>query len=541
MKKSRFIFFNALIVSLLLMFSCSSVKNQESVPELPEPSNLDYGLSRTENLDFIFNTASLGKTTIVIKRSEWNRLCDDYRYFYKNENCVHAETYVYEKDGRAWTLENVGFRLRGNTSRICPQGIDNGREQGQKSYTWNPDYFHYAERPNDDYRQSHFKVDFEEFLTDDEEQKMAGCLKGIALKRMDNSCTREIFCYDLFRKNGIWTAPRASHTRLLFNIIEDLDDNSVTQVNFGVYEMFEEVNKQSLKERDSENNPAQNAWKNNKGNLWKGHSDLTLAALDQIGIEDIKIFYQGQSLSGKNLVQKEDGSGRIGYVFDSYNLDLKTNKDKLESASREITGFIKELNNLPDVANENDVGAIEQIKAFYEKWFDMNFFLKTYAINILCGMDDDYWGNKNNYYLYFDTGKNGSGKVYFIPFDYDNSLGNSIFEGGFKQNPMEWGRGADRPLMDKLLQVPEYKQKFREYLLEVSSNEYWSYERCSRQFLDWGQMCRPYLFSPDLDFNYIGVNYFFTDMIWGNPGYSLVNEHNNLYDATRESFEKWLK
>ena len=91
--------------------------------------------------------------------------------------------------------------------------------------------------------------------------------------------------------------------------------------------MFEEVNKQSLKERDSENNPAQNAWKNNKGNLWKGHSDLTLAALDQIGIEDIKIFYQGQSLSGKNLVQKEDGSGRIGYVFDSYNLDLKTNKE----------------------------------------------------------------------------------------------------------------------------------------------------------------------------------------------------------------------
>ena len=139
-------------------------------------------------------------------------------------HCVHAELYVYEKDGRAWTLENVGFRLRGNTSRICPQGIDNGREQGQKSYTWNPDYFHYAEKPNDDYRQSHFKVDFEEFLTDDEEQKMAGCMKGVALKRMDNSCTREIFCYDLFRKNGIWTAPRASHTRLQLNIIEDLED-----------------------------------------------------------------------------------------------------------------------------------------------------------------------------------------------------------------------------------------------------------------------------------------------------------------------------
>ena len=518
--------------------SCRSVKTE--VEPLPAPSNLDYGLTRTENLDFIFNTDTIGKTTIVIKRSEWNKLCDDYRYFYKNENCVHAECYVYEKDGRAWTLENVGFRLRGNTSRICPQGIDNGREQGQKSYTWNPDYFHYAEKPNDDYRQSHFKVDFEEFLSDDDEQKMAGCLKGIALKRMDNSCTREIFCYDLFRKNGIWTAPRASHTRLLINIIEDLEDNSVTAVNFGVYEMFEEVNKQSLKERDSENYAAPNAWKNNKGNLWKGHCDLTSGSIDQAGVEDIRIFYEGETMEGKNLVYKEDGNGRIGYVFDSYNLDLKTNKDKFDSAKKELNGFITELNKLPNVKDESDVAAIEQIKAFYEKWFDMDFFLKTYAINILCGMDDDYWGNKNNYYLYFDTGKNGTGKVYFIPFDYDNSLGNSIFEGGFEHNPLEWGRGENRPLMDKLIQVPEYKQKFIDYLLEVSSNEYWNYERCRQLFKNWGDMCSPYLYSPDLNCRYIGVNHFYTDYIWCNPGYSLVHKYNNLYDATRKSFERWL-
>ena len=150
--------FVALCAAVCVSCTSARTKARTETELLPEPTNLDYGLSRTENLDFIFNTATLGKTTIVIKRSEWNRLCDDYRYFYKNENCVHAERYVYEKDGRAWTLENVGFRLRGNTSRICPQGVDNGREQGQKSYTWNPDYFHYAEKPNNDYRQSHFKV-----------------------------------------------------------------------------------------------------------------------------------------------------------------------------------------------------------------------------------------------------------------------------------------------------------------------------------------------------------------------------------------------
>ena len=209
--------------------------------------------SRAASLDFIFNNQTLGFTTIVIRRSEWNKLCNDYRYFYKNENCVHAEDYIYEKDGMKWDLKDVGFRLRGNTSRYCPQGLDNGREQNQMNKDWNSDYYDTEGQPNNRYRQTHFKIDFEEFVDDDDELKMSGCMKGVNLKRMDASCTREIFCYDLFHRFGIWTAPRASHTRVLINFIEDIDNPEATEptttVDFGVYEMFEDVNKQSLKAR----------------------------------------------------------------------------------------------------------------------------------------------------------------------------------------------------------------------------------------------------------------------------------------------------
>ena len=69
MKKLKSLLFAAIIITGAACISCSTSKAE--VEPLPEPSNLDYGLSRTENLDFIFNTASLGKTTIVIKRSEW--------------------------------------------------------------------------------------------------------------------------------------------------------------------------------------------------------------------------------------------------------------------------------------------------------------------------------------------------------------------------------------------------------------------------------------------------------------------------------------
>ncbi|MBR5645686.1 MAG: CotH kinase family protein [Treponema sp.] len=476
---------------------------------------------RSECLDFIFNNNTLGKTTISIKRSEWNKLCDNYRYFYKNENCVHAENYKYEKDGKCWSIPNVGFRLRGNTSRFCPQGIDNGREQEQMNASWSEEYYNYAEKKNNDYRQSHFKVDFEEFLEEGEDCKMSGCLKGVALKRMDASCTREVFCYDLFHRYGIWTAPRASYTRLIFRIIEDNKDNIVTTVNYGVYEMFEEVNKQSLKARALDDaNSSDNAWKNDKGNLWKCQNDLTDSSGNGMGVEKIEIVF-------------DENGKRTGKINESYGMDLKTNKDKLDPAKEELMAFISELNAL----SETD---IDGIREFYSKRMDVDFFIKTIAVSVLMGMDDDYWGNGNNFCLYFDTGKKGSGKVYYIPYDYDNTLGGSIHEGGFKNNPLEWGMGENRPLIDKLLCVPEYKQKYIDYLLDLSAeNSEWNAQKCVDRFKKWQSMVIPYLFSKDLDYH-IGVSGIW-DGTWQPANYHVASYNDNIYDATRKSFTEWLK
>ncbi|MCR4736149.1 MAG: CotH kinase family protein [Treponema sp.] len=497
---------------------------EDYIPNNPTPFE-----SRAENLDFIFNNHNLGTTTITIKRSEWDKLCDNYRYFYKNENYVHAEYYAYYKNGKNWTIKNVGMRLRGNSSRFCPQGIDNGRKQGQRNAEWSRDYYNYAERPNDDYRQSHFKIDFEEFLLDKEEMKMSACLKGMALKRLDHSCGREIFCYDMFHKYGIWTAPRASHTRVIIEIIEDKIDNSITTVDYGVYEMFEEVNTQSLKARDNDNITAPNAWKNNKGNLWKcSEAPLTDSSGEGMGIENIVINF--------------DKKGNpIGTTIESYPMDLKTNKKEFDKAAAELKAFIAELNALPTPEDNADRAAINEIKAFYEKWFDIEFFMKTYAVNILFGMDDDYWGNGNNYYLYFDTAtEKSTGHVYLIPFDYDNTLGCSIHEGGLFNNPLNWGMDEDKPLMDKLLSVPEYKERFKELLLEVSSKDsYWNFETCKAQFLSWKSMLDPYLASRDLDFHNSVLSW--NDYTWRPGGMSLTNRSNNVFDATRRSFEKWLK
>lgn len=375
--------------------------------------------TRTENLDLIFGTDSVAEITLTIDRTEWNTLLDNYDTNPKNEDCIHAD-FKMTKGEYTWQAEDIGMRLRGNTSRIRPQQGDN-------------------------YYQAHFKIDFEEWIEDDtiEEGKLAGCMKGIILKRFkdDPTYVREVFGYNFFRKNGIWTAPRAGYTRLFINIVED--GGETTELDYGVYAMIEEINKQFLKERSEITPEIGTKFNGNKGNLWK------CCCQSSNGPSMATDFDAYRSFGVEEIFLDEAKSMRYDY-------DLKTNKDDLISARDEFIDFIYKLNKL---------STVEEIKAFYEKKMDVNLFLKTYACNVLLGMDDDYWNNKNNYYFYFDK----KGKCYFIPYDYDNILGTNCFDDTATKNPLKWGRDAVKaPLIEKLLSVPEYKKMYVDYLLELS-------------------------------------------------------------------------
>lgn len=378
--------------------------------------------SRTESLNYIFGTDSVAEITLTISRKEWDKLCTNYDKNPKNEDCVHAG-FEMKKGGNTWQISDIGMRLRGNTSRRRPQ-VD------------------------DKYYQAHFKLKFEEWCDDSgEERKLAGCMKGLNLKRFkdDPAYVREVFGYNYFRKNGIWTAPRAGYAHLFINIEEE--NGTAKKLDYGVYAMIEEINKQFLKERsellqDSGTLGGGN-FSNNKGDLWK---------------------CCWQSSNGSSMATDYDGYRSFGveeiFLDESkslrYDYDLKTNKDELVRARSDFIDFIEELNNL---------GSEDEIKKFYESKMDVDLFLKTYACNVLLGMDDDYWRNHNNYYFYFDK----NGKAYFIPYDYDNILGTNCFSDTATRNPLDWGEDVYKaPLIEKLLSVPEFKQKYVDYLLELT-------------------------------------------------------------------------
>lgn len=378
--------------------------------------------SRTESLNYIFGTDSLAEITLTISRKEWDKLCTNYDKNPKNEDCVHAG-FEMKKGDNTWQISDIGMRLRGNTSRLRPQVADK-------------------------YYQAHFKLKFEEWCDDSgEERKLAGCMKGLNLKRFneDPAYVREVFGYNYFRRNGIWTAPRAGYAHLFINIEEE--DGTAKKLDYGVYAMIEEINKQFLKERSEllqeSGTLGGGNFSNNKGDLWK---------------------CCWQSSNGSSMATDYDGYRSFGveeiFLDESkslrYDYDLKTNKDELVRPRSSFIDFIEELNKL---------GSEDEIKKFYESKMDVDLFLKTYACNVLLGMDDDYWRNHNNYYFYFDK----NGKAYFIPYDYDNILGTNCFSDTATRNPLDWGEGAsEAPLIEKLLSVPEFKQKYVDYLLKLT-------------------------------------------------------------------------
>lgn len=508
---------------VLTLLSCTINEDDEDVGtevDLPnelhmfeQEMNPEYD-SRTKALDAIFNPDELGKIILVFDRSEWNKHLDYCDLELHHEENVVAKGFYFAKDNKEWFFKDIGFRIRGNTSRIRPQDFI-GK-----------------------YVPAHFALDFEEWLTkeddaDKKEKKLAGAAKGLILKRFkdDPTYSREIYGYNMFRQNGIWIAPRAAYTRLIIQIQEA--DGSYETINYGVYAMIEEVKKQFLKERTTPESGGNLT--SNKGNLWKlsWPSDFKNIDANSIGEE-----------SSKKIT---DTNGNVtGIKVQSFPYDLKSG-GLFEEAKTQLIDFINELNALPNCKDgNNDEADIATIKDFYTNKMDGDLFLRTYAVNVILGMWDDYWMNSNNFYFYFDE----SGKAYFIPFDYDNILGvNGLNTDIAKHSPIAWGNLDDgnRPLIQKILQVPEYMQAYKVYLDEFSNEEsYFDDDKSIERIKKWQEMIKPYIYGRKLNYTFEQKNKYFCKVYkeiadfpadWGSPykKYTLYTPGDMNYFTVRQN------
>ena len=280
---------------------------------------------------------------------------------------------------------------------------------------------------NGNLQQAHFRLKFDEYY-DDKAHHMEKALKGMNLKFMvsDSSYVQEMYSYDLFRRFGVWTAPLCAYSKLYIKV------GDKKTAYYGIYKTIEPIGKQYIKARLGDE-----MFAGDEGNLWK-------------------CLYQHSGAA--NL--KDTNSDKFGVDKDMYTptYSLKTNEEDLNTVKEQFKTFIKTLNSKSG----------SEFESWIAENFDVDGFLKTLAVSVACGMWDDYWRNSNNYYLYFD-----GAKTFFIPYDYDNCLGvtSGLMNEPAEKNPLEWGCGNSAPLVDRILNIAEYKEKYKQYLRELIEPE----------------------------------------------------------------------
>jgi hypothetical protein len=225
-------------------------------------------------------------------------------------------------------------------------------------------------------------------------------------------------------------------------------------VHYGVYTIIEPIDKAFLTSRFGA--------QANDGNLYKCLWENTPATLEpisdpkEIGVKDWKTGY------------------RPAY-------DLQTNEDA--AATWDLEAFIDNINGLNDA----------DFAAYIASRFEVDRFLRYLAVNLLLGNADDYRTMGNNYYLYF----NNAGKIELLPYDYDACLGGG-WNGGsassyealatedihaaLNLNASFLGRDVAHPLVDRILVIPEYRERYEHYLKSFIESGLFSYDTFREKF-----------------------------------------------------------
>ncbi len=226
----------------------------------------------------------------------------------------------------------------------------------------------------------------------------------------DPSMIREYLSAYTMRKMGVPHA-RINHVRLYVN-----------GEYFGVRGLVEFIDKTFLNTRFNEKS----------GNLYKCTWPADLG-------------YKGEDQQTyKDLINPSPENERA--------YDLKTNETQDDYLR--LVKFISKIEKLSAVDFKDSI----------RSWMDVDGYLKALAAEILIGHWDNYFANKNNYYLYDHS---NDLKFKYIPYDMDNTFG---VQWGFsninKRDIHNWGDKSKSaaPLTYALLEHSEFQKQLESYI-----------------------------------------------------------------------------
>jgi hypothetical protein len=129
-----------------------------------------------------------------------------------------------------------------------------------------------------------------------------------------------------------------------------------------------------------------------------------------------------------------------------------------------------DLASLINIINNTPSGSFASV---IRRNFEVDDFLKRLALDVLTSNWDGYWGNYNNFHLYRDS---GSGKWHCIPYDLDNTFSIRWItpsSGDWAtQNIYNWGHTSSTPLVNRILGVAEFRNRYTYYLNQILQTFY---------------------------------------------------------------------
>ena len=180
----------------------------------------------------------------------------------------------------------------------------------------------------------------------------------------------------------------------------------------------------------------------------RGRGGMTFGNRQSGGDRGFGGFGRFGGSGGGSLVYTDSEIGSYASIFDNAVFNSVSDKDK-----QRVVTAIENLNDGTDL----------------EKYFDVDEILRYFAAHTVLVNLDSYTSNmQQNYYIY-----ERDGKITILPWDYGLAFGG--FQSGNASSvvnfpidtPVSGVNMEDRPLLNKLLEVEEYRERYHEYLRQI--------------------------------------------------------------------------
>ena len=310
--------------------------------------------SVTPAMGYLYNDQSVARIDVIMDPDSLNHMLLQANWYTDHE---YPATCIFTRGSRTDTLTQVGFRLRGNTSRGA--------------------------------QKKSFRISFNTFQSG---RTFEG-VKDLNLmgSHNDPSISRAKV-YTLLARSIKSASPRAAHARLFIN-----------GAYRGLYINMEHISEEFVQFR----------YNNNGGNLYKC---LWPADLNYINTNPNSYKFTSGGRRAYDLTNNQPG--------DDYS---------------DLERFIRTLNQTPAASTYCQLDTL----------FNIEEFLRMYAIDVLAGHWDNYY-NKNNYYLYNNQ---RTRRFEYLPYDMDNTFGVDWFSINWAIiNPYQFAPTSEpRPLFNQLM------------------------------------------------------------------------------------------